>query len=81
MRTKVRKWGNSLAVRIPKSVGEELQLSDGKSVELTVENQTIVVRPVQKKRAYRLNDLLAGITDENLHSAVDFGKSVGKEWL
>ena len=80
MLTKIVKWGNSLGLRIPKSFAEEVQVSDGSTVELTMENGRLVIRPAPQP-AYSLDELLNGITDENLHSEVDSGEPVGgEEW-
>jgi antitoxin MazE len=79
MQTKVQKWGNSLAIRIPKTIAKETKLTDGKQVELVLEKENLVIKPVRKKKKYALTDLLAAITDENCHAETDFGNSVGKE--
>jgi antitoxin MazE len=77
MRTKIQKWGNSLAVRLPKSMADEVAFHDESPVDLTVVGNAIVLKPA--KPFYRLDDLLAGITPENLHEEQDFGRPVGKE--
>ena len=78
MRTKIVKWGNSLGLRIPKSFAEEIQVANGSTVDLTMESGHLVIRltPVLE---YSLDSLLDGITDENLHSEIDSGESVGGE--
>jgi len=78
MRTKIQKWGNSLALRIPKAVAELVEFSDGREVELTVEDGRVIVQPVRKRR-YTLEELVAGITDENRHDEIGTGPSVGNE--
>lgn len=78
MRTKIVKWGNSLGLRIPKSFAEEVEVGDGSTVELTMENGNLVIR-VATELEFTLDSLLGGITDENLHSEVDTGGSVGGE--
>ena len=78
MRSLVQSWGNSLAVRIPKPVAVELGIRRGTAVELDVSEGRIVVRPV-RRRAPKLQELLAKVTDENLHSEVDFGDAKGGE--
>jgi antitoxin MazE len=78
MITKVRKWGNSLAVRIPLAVAKETQLHSGATIRLTSHDGQIVIAPVQEQR-YRLADLLKGVTHENLHGEVSCGDAVGKE--
>lgn len=78
MRTRIQRWGNSLAVRIPKSFATETALGDGSEVDLTLEDGRLVITPLAES-PYSLEELLAGITPENLHAAIDFGSSVGAE--
>jgi len=78
MVTKVRKWGNSLAVRIPKALAREIEAECGCEVNLEVENGRLVITPVKRPR-YTLKELLAGITPENLHGEVDWGPPMGRE--
>lgn len=78
MITKVQKWGNSLAVRIPRSVAEDTQLSSGKTVNLAVHDGQIVIAPARQRR-FRLNDLLRGVTTQNRHAEVATGNAVGQE--
>ena len=78
MKTTVQKWGNSLAVRIPKVVAADAKLAQDSLVELSLEDGRLVVTPVARP-AQSLNELLTRITDENIHSDVDWGPAVGKE--
>ncbi len=78
METRVRKWGNSLGLRIPKSIAEQTGVKEGSAVNLSVEDDRLVITPVQVE-AYRLADLLERVTDENLHGEIDFGDPVGRE--
>lgn len=78
MRTKIVKWGNSLGLRIPKSFADQIQVTDGSAVDLNLENGRIVIRPAPPK-GYSLDELLGGVTDENLHAEVDPGKPIGRE--
>lgn len=78
MITKVQKWGNSLAVRIPRSVAEDTQLSSGKTVNLAVHDGQIIIAPARQQR-FRLNDLLRGVTAQNRHAEVATGNAVGQE--
>ena len=80
MRVTVKKWGNSASVRIPAAIMEAAQLTLDDVVEIREEGGAIVIEPV-RPRGYDLAELLAGITPENLHAAVDFGGPVGKEAL
>lgn len=78
MKTQVRKWGNSLALRIPKLVAEDLGVEQGSSVELRVEDGRLLVQP-STDPSCELGALLAAITPGNLHTETDFGPAVGKE--
>ncbi len=80
MQTRVQKWGNSLAVRIPKSFANHSQLSQDSLVEMSVEDGVITFTPIAKPEL-TLDDLLDQITDDTLHDEVDFGAPVGKEAL
>jgi antitoxin MazE len=81
MKVKIQKWGNSLAVRIPKSFAVETQMKQDAIVDLSLLNGDIVVKLHKEKPKYTLDDLLAGITDENIHAETDWGRPVGKEIL
>jgi antitoxin MazE len=78
MRTKVGRWGNSLAVRIPKALAEEVRLDVETEVELSVEGDRLLVEPTALGR-WTLRDLLVRVTKENLHKEVDLGPPVGHE--
>jgi antitoxin MazE len=78
MRVRVQKWGNSLALRIPKSFATETALDSGAEVDLSLEDGRLVITPLREPR-YSLSDLLAKITPENLHSEIDVGDSQGAE--
>jgi antitoxin MazE len=78
MRTKVVKWGNSLGLRIPKAIAEEVPVKEGSTVELLPEDGGIVIRLVEGKPV-ALEQLLAGVTPDNLHGEVDTGAVVGGE--
>ena len=78
MVTKVQKWGNSLAVRIPKALARQIEAESGCDVDLAVEDGRLIVTPVNRHR-YTLEELVAGITPENRHGEIDTGPSVGRE--
>ncbi len=78
MITNVQKWGNSLAVRIPKALAEDLPVREGDRVNLTVENGSLSVAPVVEE-SFDLDSLLDGVTAGNLHAEVDHGRSEGRE--
>jgi len=79
MFAKVQKWGNSLALRLPKALTDEANVHLDSPVEVTVRDHTIVISPVREKPEYDLDELLAGVKSENLHGENDFGGPVGKE--
>ncbi len=78
MRTKIQKWGNSLALRIPKSFAEETGVKAGCTVDLSVADGQLVVSPVRSKR-FRLHELLSKVTKENLHAEISTGEPTGRE--
>lgn len=78
MQTKVQKWGNSLGVRIPRGLAEELGLGAGSEVSLSARDGDLLVRPALPARL-NLDDLLAEVTTGNLHSSLDTGDAVGQE--
>ena len=78
MNTTIQKWGNSLALRIPSSVAREMEVREGSSVDLAVEDGRIVVKPARKSRM-SLAQILKGVTKENRHSETDWGSPVGRE--
>jgi antitoxin MazE len=80
MLAKAQKWGNSLALRIPKAVAKDLDIQENDQLDIRVVEDAIVVTP-KRVRKYDLNDLLAGVTDDNLHDEADFGEPVGREVL
>ncbi len=78
MHTKIARWGNSLGLRIPKTFAEEMHVREGTVVELSLEDGQLVIRAAPQS-AVKLENLLAEITDENLHSEMDIGGAVGGE--
>ena len=75
----VKKWGNSPSVRLPVAIMQKAALSVD-TVEIAVEEGRIIITPV-KAVEYSLENLLAGITPENIHEKVDFGARTGKELI
>ncbi|MFA5843341.1 MAG: AbrB/MazE/SpoVT family DNA-binding domain-containing protein [Coriobacteriia bacterium] len=78
MKTKIQRWGNSLAVRIPKTFAEEVGLDDGSSVEMRMVKGGLLVEP-SAVWAPSLDELLEGITESNRHDEVDTGPAQGSE--
>ena len=78
MKVVVRKWGNSASVRIPAAVMEAARLHLDQPVDIREEAGRIVIEPI-REAAYDLATLVAGITEENRHDAVETGSPVGRE--
>lgn len=78
MTTKLQKWGNSYAVRIPKNFVNDLKLSQGLEMEIKHNNQSLVIKQKRQKE-YTLRELLKGITPKNRHKLMFDGPDVGKE--
>ncbi len=72
------KWGNSVALRIPAAFAKELDVSEGKAAEIQVRDGSLVVTPVSGP-VYTLDELLDGMTPENMYAEIDTGKPVGNE--
>ncbi len=74
MKTSVQKWGNSLAVRIPKAFAEGLGWRENAPVEISVDGDLLVVK-TDRERTWDLDALLAGVTDDNVHPAWEAGSA------
>jgi len=80
LETRVQKWGNSLALRIPRALASQIGLESGSPVRLSLRRKELVIVPVPRPRL-TLDDLLAQATEENLHAETDTGRAVGgEEW-
>lgn len=78
MKVQIQKWGNSLALRIPKSFALESNVKRGSTVDVSMDNGTIVVTPIKESK-YTLEKLLEGLTDDQLHGEIDTGPPIGRE--
>jgi antitoxin MazE len=78
MQTRIQKWGNSLGLRIPRSFAAEAQVHEGATVDLSIEDGRLLVRPL-RVRKYALGALLRKVKPRNLHSEVSTGTAVGRE--
>ena len=78
MRIQVSKWGNSLAVRLPKAAVEGLKVREGEAVEVELRGNALIMRAARPR--YRLEDLIAGITPDNQPETVEFPPA-GEEQL
>ena len=78
METRLKKWGNSLALRIPKLLATEVGLEEDTLVELSLANGKLILTPAVEPE-WSLANLLAQVTEDNLHGEVDTGPVVGEE--
>ena len=78
MKTKMKKWGNSLAIRIPKAFATEVGLKEESEVDVSLKSGKLVVVPVEKP-GLTLKTLVSKITEENVHREVDTGPATGRE--
>jgi len=78
MQTKIKKWGNSLALRIPKSFALNANLRQDELVDISIDKEKIIITPIGEKE-YSLDELLEGVSEDNLHGEFDTGVPVGKE--
>ncbi len=76
--TQLAKWGNSLAVRIPKAMAEDARLRAGEPVTVTVAGEgSLLIK--RGRRKYRLSQLVSRISPKNRHEETNWGKPQGKE--
>jgi antitoxin MazE len=78
MKTKVQKWGNSLAVRIPKPYADEVRLAEDSTVEVSVRNGKLMVAPLPEPQ-FTLEELVRQITPGNCHTEIEEDLPVGRE--
>lgn len=78
MRVKVQKWGNSIALRIPKSFATEINLQNGSTVNLSLIDKRLIIEPIDTGE-YELEELLSKVTEDNLHKEYLVDKPVGDE--
>ena len=76
----VNKWGNSLAVRIPKNIADLFKIHDGTKLEMRL-SKGLHPRIILERTAPTLDDLLELVTPENQYTLVDWGKAEGNELL
>jgi len=77
MKATVRKWGNSLAVRLPQSIASDLNLEEGTTVALTIKDDALTLSPL--RRRYRLSELLNGMSEDKRQAEIDWGEAEGRE--
>jgi len=78
VKTKAQKWGNSLAVRLPRPVAQQAGIKPDDPLEIQVSKGRVVLIPAMATE-YRLGDLLKKVTKKNIHRETDWGKPRGKE--
>ena len=78
MHVRVQKWGNSLALRIPKPLAKDAEVKEGTVLNLAVSEGKVVATRVQHQKL-SLSELLAKVSKKNLHGEADFGRPVGRE--
>jgi antitoxin MazE len=77
MKATIQKWGNSLAIRIPKNITKDTRVSEGSNIDIMIENGKIILSP--RKKEYSLKELIKKITIENIHSEISTGDQTGGE--
>lgn len=77
MRARLQKWGNSLAIRIPKPMAAQVELGENDEVRVEVHDNAIVILPARTE--WRLEELIEGISARNRHRPVDWGDAAGGE--
>lgn len=78
MKTKIAKWGNSLAVRVPQPFAEEVGLEEGTEVDLALDGGRLVLTPTNGRR-WSLERLVERITPDNRHDEAEIGPATGSE--
>jgi len=76
MTVPLRKWGNSLAIRIPKDIATTLSIEYNSLLTLAIIDGMLVIKPQKKSR---LESLISQINSENLHNEISTGRSIGNE--
>jgi antitoxin MazE len=76
METTVRKWGNSLGIRIPNTIVRELSLEDGSFVDIKDNGKEIIIK---LKRKNKLSEMLDNINEKNIHGEIETNGPVGNE--
>jgi len=75
----VKRWGNSPAIRIPATLMQALNLNIDDEIKIDLVDGKLIIEPVKQEVGYSLEELLEGVTEENLHDPVEWGEPVGKE--
>jgi len=75
--TTAQKWGNSIGVRIPQKIAKKYNIENGSELEIREGKNGIILKPISTEPT--LEELMAGITEENQHKEVDWGLPEGNE--
>ena len=78
MKTRIQKWGDCLGLRIPKALAELIGFQVNSEFDLVLEQDEIIVC-MMRDPENGLQELLSGVTEENLHQKMETGELVGKE--
>ncbi|MCD6135519.1 AbrB/MazE/SpoVT family DNA-binding domain-containing protein [Candidatus Bipolaricaulota bacterium] len=78
MRSRIKKWGNSLALRIPKPIADEIGLQRDVPIDLSLRDGKLLISPIVESKI-TLDELLEQVTEDNIHGEVETGPAVGKE--
>ncbi len=81
MSTTVQKWGNSLGIRVPKAIAEQTNLTDGTEVEFETSGGVLTIRPKNRRRKYKLADLLRQMKPRHRHGELHTDKPRGRELI
>ena len=77
METIIKKWGNSLGIRIPKPLSNQIAVKEGSKVNIELKNNKLILTSTEEE--YILEDLLAKITTDNIHKEMEVSERIGKE--
>ena len=75
---KILKWGNSLGLRIPQAFAREAGVEEGSKVDISLEGESLMIKPIGPTR-YRLSNLLSKVREDNIHEETSTGDAVGRE--
>ena len=78
MRSRIKKWGNSLALRIPKPIADEIGLQRDVPIDLSLRDGKLLISPIVESKI-TLDELLEQVTEDNIHGEVETGPAMGKE--
>ncbi len=77
MHVQISKWGNSLGLRLPRALANQIGVGEGQKVNVTAEGGRLIIEPMAPN--WRLEDLLVGMTPEAMSAAFTWGEDAGRE--